>query len=161
MEDVSSNFLTFWRRQPTKVVTPEELGFNPYYFMTRDCTIHGGIGDGYHTQEELRQVVQNDLDVWEGSGRDPKKWDIAEESKRLLRAMERVEAAKVDYLPKELRGVDEDLRTRATECMKLAWEMNDGKVDMTVIDRMWRKYDGDHEAQSELRRIAEHLERDS
>src|SRR5262245_17858641 len=114
---VSSNFLTFWRRAPTKVVTPEELGFIPQVFMTRDNQIHGGIGDGYHTLEELREVVQRDLDVWEGSGRDPNKWAIAEESKRLLRKMETEQVAKVDYLPKELRGIAEDLRTRATECM--------------------------------------------
>ena len=159
---VSSSFLTFWRRNPDKVVTPEELGFNAYYFLTRDCAVSpGGVGDGFHTQEELRQVVQNDLDVWEGSNRDPRKRDILDESKRLLAAMERVEAAKVDYLPDELRTIDEDLRTRATELLKMAWEINDGKVDMTVIDRAWRKYDGNEGAQDELRRIMEHLERNS
>lgn len=141
------------------MVTPEELGFSPYYFLTRDCSVHqGGIGDGYHTQEELRQVVQNDLDRWEGSNRDPRNWTIAEESRRMLKAMENGEVAKVDYLPKELRNIDEDLRTRATELMKLAWEINDGKVDMTVIDRCWRKYAGNEEVLDQLRRIAEHVE---
>ena len=144
------------------MVTPEELGFNAYYFLTRDCSVSpGSIGDGFHTQEELRQVVQNDIDVWEGSNRDSKKRDILDESKRLLAAMERVEAARVDYLPKELRGVDEDLRTRATELLKMAWEINDGKVDMTIVDRAWRKYDGNEAVQDELRRIMEHLERNS
>jgi hypothetical protein len=143
-------------------VTPEELGFNAYYFLTRDCAVSpGGVGDGFHTQEELRQVVQNDLDVWEGSNRDPRKRDILDESKRLLAAMERVEAAKVDYLPDELRTIDEDLRTRATELLKMAWDFNNGQIDSSVIDRAWRKHEGNDAAQDELRRIMEHLERNS
>jgi hypothetical protein len=122
------------------VGTAENLGYVPSVFMERDNSVHeGGIGDGYHTQDELRAVIQRDIDIYDRSGQN---WDHLQESRRMLQSMQNANIDVVDYLPEQLRGVPKELRTRAVDVMKIAYDIGDGTVDQAVIDRARRNYQG-------------------
>jgi hypothetical protein len=151
MKDVSTSLLTScastierclsWLKG--RVGTPEDVGMSPSYFLTRDCSVHeGGIGDGIHTHEELRRVIQNDVDAYERSGHGRSEWDRLQESRRILEAMDRAKVEAVNYLPAPVRDVSDVLRPCVVQLMKIAYEINDGVIDQSVIDRARAQYTG-------------------
>jgi hypothetical protein len=124
------------------VETPGNLGFSRYDFLVRDNEAHApDPGDGYHSQRELRQVIQQEYDAYERSGRDPDKWEQYQYSKRMLDAMSNANVDTVDYMPDEFDDLPDELRPRAVELLNLSYDMrNGGKVDYTVLDRLRNRY---------------------
>jgi hypothetical protein len=167
------SFFTTWLSAKT-AVPAEDLGYSGYDFLTRDAKTDGGP-DGFHTQAELRQVIQREIDEYERSGQDPHKWNRLQESRKMLDAMvnyTKPDGSKgieqVDYLPENLRDIDEYLRPRAAELMQIAVNVNRGSIDQSVIDYARRRYetklaDGKisqrarDKAIGEINTLAEHL----
>jgi hypothetical protein len=95
-----------------KSVSPETLGYSKYDCLTRGCSLRAdGLGDGYLTKEELRIVAQNHYDTYELM-KDQLSRSLYEESQRMLGKMSK-EIQSIDYLPENLRGIDQVLRPRA------------------------------------------------
>lgn len=94
--------------------------------------------DGYLTQDELRRVMQIQLDRADrGDGYQRNRLN---ESERIFNDL-RGEADAIDYLPDELQGI-QDLKTRirAAEALDRAYEINGGRITQTVIDNLAEKY---------------------
>src|SRR5215831_15960441 len=100
MKFVTLSFLTsLWGSNTCK---PETLGYSPYDFLTRDNEAHSpDPGDGFHSQKELRRVVQQEYDEYQRSGPDQAKWQRYQDSKKMLDAMVQQGVDRVDYLPPE------------------------------------------------------------
>src|SRR5262249_49739275 len=96
----------------------------------------------FHSQKELRRVVQQEYDEYQRSGPDQAKWQRYQDSKKMLDAMVQQGVDRVDYLPPEFAEIDEDLRPRAVELMTISYDMrNGGRIDQAVIDRGCMTYD--------------------
>src|SRR5262249_7059153 len=141
MKFVSLSLLTsLWGRG--KVESPGNLGFSRWDFLVRDNEAHAPEpGDGYHTQRELRQVIQHEYDEYERSNGDQYKWEQYQYSKKMLEAMTRNAIDTVDYMPDELKTIEEELRPRAVELINISYDMrNGGKIDVAVLDRARNRY---------------------
>ena len=152
------------------MVRAESLGYAPYLFLTRDCSLSPeGVGDGFHTQEELRQVIQNDVDAYERSSKDTLKWNQLQQSRRMLNAMTQADVSAVDYLPEILsNAIDDELRPRAVELLNIAHEISDGRIDQSVVDYLRRRYETKYDQgkilgaqkakiMEEIKELAKHL----
>lgn len=95
--------------------------------------------DGYLTQDELRRVMQIQLDRADRG--DSYQRNRLNESEQIFNDL-RGEADAIDYLPDDLQGIqDPKTRMRAAEALNRAYEINGGRITQTVIDNLAEKYE--------------------
>lgn len=113
--------------------------------MSRDYALNGaGAGDGLLTRQELQQYIEmlrveriDAVDMREPT-------DVIdlrlEDSRRLLRDMDLVQADAVSYLPDALRDLPERLRRRATEILMLDDPYGLGEIDRGMLESARTRY---------------------
>lgn len=130
-----------------KVVAPGDLAapWSRFAVMSRDYALDGvASGDGLLTREELREYIESlgQERIEASAAREPT--DVIDmrldESRRLLRDMDLVNADAVSYLPEALQTLPERLKRRATEMLMMDDEWGLGEIDRGILEAARTRY---------------------